>query len=119
MRGPSLRERLWVLVLLACVKGNHTRSGGLGRADLLPHQEDGESACPGLGEERPRLEWALPGFRFEDGHNENLRGLRWLLRKSRDEDVSARGRVLVCVGKGQSWFYLNKIVYVTVMITVC
>lgn len=71
MRGPSLKEQLWVLVLLGHMKGNHTRSGCLGRADLLPHQEDGEGACPGLGEEHPCLAWQLPIFRFEDGHDEN------------------------------------------------
>lgn len=75
------------------------------------------NACPGLGEEHPCLAWDLPIFRFEDGHNENLQGLRWLLRKNRDEeDMTVRVHVLVCVEKAQSWFYLNKIVYVTVML---
>lgn len=49
MRGPSLKEQLWVLVLLGRVKGNHTRSGCLGRADLLPHQEDGEGLAQDWG----------------------------------------------------------------------
>lgn len=89
MRGPSLKDHLWVLVLLGCMKGNHSRSWCLGgAADLLPHQEDGESAHPGVGEEGPCLKWDLPIFRFEDGHNENLWGLRWLFRKKRNEDTS-------------------------------
>lgn len=47
-------------------------------------------------------------------------GLRWLFRQHRnEEDMTVRVHVLVRVGKGQSWFYLNKIVYVTVMFTVC
>lgn len=61
----------------------------------------------------------IPIFRFQDGHNENLWGLRWLFRKNRNEDMIVRVHVLVRVGKGQSWFYLNKIVYVTVMFIVC
>lgn len=120
MRGSSLKEQLWVLVYLGCVRGHHTRFGCLGRADLLSHQEDEESACPGLGEECPCLAWDLPIFRFQDGHNENLWGLRWLFRKNRnEEDMIVRVHVLMRVGKGQSWFYLNKIVYVTVMLTAC
>lgn len=35
------------------------------------------------------------------------------------EDMIVRVHVLVCVGEGKSWFYLNKIVYVTAMFTVC
>lgn len=39
------------------------------------------------------------------------------MRKNRDEeDMTVRVHVLVCVEKAQSWFYLNKIVYVTVML---
>lgn len=83
VRGSSLKRQLWVLVFLGYVKGNHTRSGCLGRANLLSHQEDEDSACPGLGEECPCLAWDLPIFRFQDGHNENLWGLRWLFRKNR------------------------------------
>lgn len=70
-------------------------------------------------EKSARVSHGIPIFRFQDGHNENLWGLRWLFRKNRNEDMIVRVHVLVRVGKGQSWFYLNKIVYVTVMFTVC
>lgn len=56
----------------------------------------------------------------EYGHNENLWGLRgheWRGKREGGHGYACVS-VLICVGKGQSWFYLNKIVYVTVMFTV-
>lgn len=46
-------------------------------------------------------------------------GFEVAVQEEQTEDMIVRVHVLVRVGEGQSWFYLNKIVYVTVMFTVC